>query len=187
MRNKLVLKIVMTALLTAIIILFKYVLVLLTSALLLVISAFIAIYYHDKKFMRMFISSLSLFLLSFIYFDILSILIYILPGIIIGNIAHFLLKIILNFPYYISTIPIYFIFHSLTELLYGKFILNLNVIDYFKSGMEFPVRLVENLSLSGLIILFLMFNLLMGIMEAVIIRKGMFFFELIKRKINNKK
>ena len=89
---------IFVALLTVLIILMKYVFSMLESTLLLLISAFIGIRYHKEKELRIITVSISIFLLSFLYFDILSILIYVLPGLIVGNIAHYLMKILLNLP-----------------------------------------------------------------------------------------
>lgn len=172
------------ALVTVIILVMKYFLSMLDSMILLLLSLFIGIMYHKAPIIRPLLVSLSIFLLSFLYFDILSILIYIVPGLVLGLISHFLLKIILNVPYYLSTILIYFIVHSLIELLYSKVILNINFKDYLLSGMEFPKGMVEKLGLTGLLILFFGYNLFMAFLESVILRKSVFIYEI---KIRGKK
>lgn len=174
------------ALLTAIIILMKYFFFMLESMLLLVISLFIGVRYHKEKISRMLIVSISLFLISFLYFDILSILIYILPGIILGILSHYFLKIILNVPYYLSSISIYFLVHTAVEIMYSRMLLNLNFTDYLLTGMEFPDAWVSNLGFNGLLLIFLGYNLIMAILESIIIRKGVFLFEILKDKKKHK-
>ncbi|MBP5343211.1 hypothetical protein J6Y73_04725 [bacterium] len=171
------------ALLTAIIIILKYFFFMLESMLLLVISLFIGVRYHKSNIERIVLVSLSLFFLSFLYFDFLSILIYILPGIILGIVSHYLLKIIRTLPYYLSTISIYFIVHSLIEMLYASLLLNLKFYDYLISGMEFPESITSKLGITGLIIIFFGYNLFMALMESFIIRRGVFIYEIIKTKL----
>lgn len=178
---------IFVALLTGIIILMKYFFFMLESMLLLVISLFIGVRYHKATLPRTLIVSISLFLISFIYFDILSILIYIIPGIILGIISHYFLRIILNLPYYLSTIPVYFIVHSVVEIMYAKLLLNMNFNDYLLTGMEFPEAMVKNLGTTGLLIIFLAYNLIMALMESFIIRRGVFVYEtLLNKKKQNK-
>jgi len=177
---------IFVALLTGIILIFKYVFVSLESTLLLIISIFIGVRYYKESFKRMFIVTLSLLLISFLYFDILSILLFILPGILIGNISHYLLRIVLNVPYYMSTIFIYFITHSIVEILYSKLILNLSMKEYLFTGMEFPKFVTNNLGVTGLIIIFFAYNLILGIMEAFIIRKSIFIYTIKKKSLFKK-
>lgn len=165
----------------------KYFFFMLESMLLLVISLFIGVRYHKATLPRTLIVSISLFLISFIYFDILSILIYIIPGIFLGIISHYFLKIILNLPYYLSTISVYFIVHSVVEILYAKLLLNMSFNDYLLSGMEFPEAMVQNLGTTGLLIIFLIYNLIMAFLESIIIRRGVFIYEtLLNKKKQNK-
>lgn len=176
---------IFVGLLTVIIIIFKYLLFMLDSLLLLLISVFLGVRYHKANIIRQIIVSFSLFILSFIYFDFISILVLILPGIVVGIISHYLLKIVRNFPYYFLGILIYFIFGCFVEFLYAKLILNMDFHNYLLSGMEFPDIFTASLSIDALIILFLGYNILMAIMETFIIRQSVFIYEM--RIRNNKK
>ncbi len=178
---------ILLALLIVLVLLFRYVIQILDTMIPLFISLVLGIRYHKFGIIRQITVSISLLAVSFIFMDIFSILIFIVSGIILGIVAHYTLRIILNLPYYFSTIIVYFVVDSVIEIGYARFLLGLDFNSYLESGMNFSEQLVSNITSTGLIIIFLGYNLLVAILEAILLRIGVFLYEKTLTRLKNKR
>lgn len=175
------------AILVVLVILFRYVLSILDTMIPLFISVLIGIRYHKENITRQIILSISLLAISFIFLDVISILLFILSGILLGIFAHYTLRIILNFPYFLFSTIIYFIVDCLIEFGYARLLLGLDFINYLESDMNLFESITSSLTSTGLIIIFFSYNLIVAIMESVILRSGVFIYERLLKNIQNKK
>lgn len=137
----------------------------------LVIIVFIGCYFQNKTSVRAILSSLVILLISFLVVNPINVLIFILTSLILGNISCLFLKKISDKKiFYIILGIVFFGVNFTIELLYAKFIMNMDFFTYIIADDLITLPdYVNNLS-SLIITIYTILIAIISFMEVVILR-----------------
>ena len=134
---------------------------------------FIACYFQNKKAIRPVMSSAVILAISFFLVNPLDVLIFILPGLILGIIASlFLERFYIYKSFYLVLSVIFFIVNFIMELGYAKLIMNIDFIEYILlDEVFFLPESIANFTIIMVLIYFILVALI-SFMEAFILKNS---------------
>lgn len=139
----------------------------------LLIIVFMGCYFQNKTIIRPILSAIVIFSLSFLFISLINVLIFILPGVILGVFASVFLRKIKNIKvFYLVLSIIFFAINLITELAFAKYIMNMNFITYIMSDLpaNFPIEITKNTTL--ILIAFIMAIGVISFLQVVILDKS---------------
>lgn len=97
----------------------------------IVIVVFLGCYYQNKNIVRPICSGVVILLVSFLFFNLLDVLVFILPSLILGVIASVFLKKVLNKAVFTSVLSIlFFVVNMIMEVGFAKIVMNMDFVQY---------------------------------------------------------
>lgn len=97
----------------------------------IVIVVFIGCYFQNKNLVRSICSSVVIFLVCLLFFNLIDVLVFILPSLVLGIIATlFLKKEMINKVFILVLTILFFIVNMIMELGFAQIVMNMNFIEY---------------------------------------------------------
>ena len=137
------------------------------------IVLFMGCFFQNKPIVRPILSGVIIVAVCFLFVDPLNILIFILPGVILGILSSvFLKKLENNKLFYIILSPVFFVVNLVSELLFAKHIMNMDFLTYITTDkmVEVPDTLAENTTLFLIAYLFVL--AFISVLEVIVLQKG---------------
>lgn len=134
---------------------------------------FIACYFQNKSPVRSLMSSVVILSISFILINPLDVLVFIIPGLVLGVIASLFLEKFYCFKlFYLALSIIFFIANFVIELGYAKLIMNMDFIQYILlDDLSILPENVQNLTVF-IVGLYFILMALISFMEAIILKNS---------------
>ena len=134
---------------------------------------FIACYFQNKVAIRTIMSSVVILIISFLLVNPIDVLLFIIPGLILGVIASLFLEKYSRFKwFYLVLSVIFFGVNFVVEIGYAKLIMNMDFIQYviYDEGFNFPIDLQKFTVF--IVVGYLVLMALISFMEAIILRNS---------------
>lgn len=134
---------------------------------------FIACYFQNKKTVRPLISSAVILALSFILINPFDVILFVLPGLILGCISSlFLEKYYKHKSFYLVLSLIFFAVNFFIEFGYAKLIMNVDFLQYIlMDEISFLPEAIENFTVIMVIVYFVLIALI-SFMESIILKNS---------------
>ena len=137
----------------------------------LFIIVFVACYFHNKTYSRMIISSFIILLVSFLVVNPLYVLIFLLTSLILGNVACLFLKKFSDKKlFYLFLGIIFFVINFVIELMYAKFIMNMDFFTYIITDDVITLPDYINQFSTLIIIVYTILIAIISVMEVFILK-----------------
>ena len=161
------------ALICTILIIMNSILMLSSAITMMIVIALIACFFQNKPIIRPIISSAVVVLVSFIFIDPLYVLNFILPAVVLGIVSSEILKRVKDAKlFYTILTVIYFLVNVIKDLIFAKFILNVDFMVYVmdNSIIDIPENLRQHTSL--FLIIFFFVQAFISVLEVVVLQKS---------------
>ena len=134
---------------------------------------FIACYFQNKKAVRPLISSAVILAISFILINPFDVILFVLPGLILGCISSlFLEKYYKHKVFYLVLSLVFFVVNFLIELGYAKMIMNVDFIQYIlMDEIFFLPKTMQNFT-TVMVIVYFVLIVLISYMESLILKNS---------------